>query len=378
MGSNVGKTRSSSSGVERQQTTCSSPRGGQLDVHSQTDARDQFVALATGVIVGRCGAHSALRALTPHQVSQFGRDWVVHPSLHVSLDLGIRLSRGHDSVRVVFAVSPTLGLVNHPVVVQLYGRFHGWVGPVSAGHGFALMTLREEGDCLEDSLCVVERPWRGVNPLRACEGVVQWANSRRWLATVSYVSHVGYQMELWNFDRVEIAVVPKGDEAIPFPREVARMQFARHAADSLLISKGDGKIQVIDMAATWEQKRIVATREFGPFYNLVNPMCWNGMTYMVTDRTEGSIVCLTTGERFEFSGCISLSFIGGPYFVVKRTTDGCDISEVHSVVEQTRVFCSHSAERFGTIQVGQEVVAREPGGFTNPNDIERYYVLLVS
>ncbi|KAH3763905.1 acetyltransferase, GNAT family protein [Pelomyxa schiedti] len=359
MGSNVGTTTRSSSPPSQ---------GGELDVHCGTDARDQFVALATGAVVGRCGARSALRALTPYQVSQLGRDWVVHASLHVVLDLGIRFKP--KCVTVAFSVSPTLGLVDRPAVVArgCYGKFQGWVGPLSAGQQrFALMALRGQGNRAGESLCVVEiaRGWQsGVNALCGC-GARFVANSRRWLAVVSYVRQVGYQMELWNFDQVEAGVVPKVDEAIPFPREVARMKFARNAADSLVVSKRDGIIQVIGMEATWEQKRIVVTREFGPYHNLQNPMCWNGMMYMITDITEGSIVCLTTGETFNFSGCFQLSFIGGPYFLLDKFgfLSGFAMREVRSIVEPTRVCYTHSAKTpkaCGVLEAGQEIVVRAP------------------
>ncbi|KAH3759072.1 hypothetical protein Pelo_9119 [Pelomyxa schiedti] len=80
-------------------------------------ARDQFLAVATGALVGRCGVGSPVTAAwsrgTIASLWEFGRSWVLFPSTPIGMTL---LPNPHypdlfERVHVSMGVSPTLGVV---------------------------------------------------------------------------------------------------------------------------------------------------------------------------------------------------------------------------------------------------------------------------
>ncbi|KAH3755970.1 hypothetical protein Pelo_12223 [Pelomyxa schiedti] len=111
---------------------------GDLTVSVQMEptltSQSQFVALASGCLIPRCGLHSAVRLLSPVLLAEIGRLWVVCGARHV----GFSMSRTMGSVtrsktvqlNVFVAISPTLGVVTHNCVECEDGTtLKGSIGP---------------------------------------------------------------------------------------------------------------------------------------------------------------------------------------------------------------------------------------------------------
>ncbi|KAH3732148.1 hypothetical protein Pelo_17022 [Pelomyxa schiedti] len=129
-----------------------------VEVH--IDARSQFVALGVGVIVGRCGSRSHVRALTPPDLTHIGREWVVVPQSGGGINLTISQQYydwfahydRHLPRNAFFTISPTLGLVSAPDLL-LRGEVLAWVGRDGSetnrrrgeGPRFAVVAERNDG-----------------------------------------------------------------------------------------------------------------------------------------------------------------------------------------------------------------------------------------
>ncbi|KAH3765375.1 hypothetical protein Pelo_2757 [Pelomyxa schiedti] len=93
-------------------------RGGVPRIEAVIRARDQFVAVATGALVGRCGVGSPVTAAwsrgTIASLWEFGRSWVLCPSTPIGMTLLSRDTQtvwGPAKVHVSMGLSPTLGVV---------------------------------------------------------------------------------------------------------------------------------------------------------------------------------------------------------------------------------------------------------------------------
>ncbi|KAH3731973.1 hypothetical protein Pelo_17193 [Pelomyxa schiedti] len=273
------------------------------------DARSQFIALGVAGIVGRCGAHSAVSSLSQPLLSLIGRDWIVFPARRSVVQLVD--SGWKTTLFVEFSVSPTMGLVDHPTAGDFGGKtmkkFHGWVGPKSAGTRFPLIGS-------VDSLQVTDRNWK---PGSSWELVL---NNTRSVMSTNVVACVMWGGTVFGsaWAEIEKAVVTYSE--VPVPWQVVKMVFVGDDALAVLHESPTGRaVDVIDLAGTMQHKELRVTRKFTLATDecqFGNPVwCWHGRLYTTTNRDQ-HIVCVTTGERIRLPGVNRrpLCPVGGPYF----------------------------------------------------------------
>ncbi|KAH3731697.1 hypothetical protein Pelo_17472 [Pelomyxa schiedti] len=306
-------------------------------IEDETDARDQFIALGVGVIVGRCGRDncSPVWVLTPSSLSWIGREWVVYPARLLVLE-----SMCWEFVR--FSVSPTLGLVHRPTMIN-FGRnpvsyVYGWVGPQSTGDRFAL-TQAEVHDA--QKLVVIDTAGRSKD-LRLADWLGlngPWCHSRRWVAAIKR-GPPQESLTLWNLDQVERGRVTKV-EGVALPWRVGRASFG--CDGSLVVSHSGGGVAAIDLAASfarskavWNQVPVVPA--VGGTCDMEYVACWDGRTYALIYGRDGSpwLQCLTTGQR-SLLRHTKTQPLGGPYISVCIFNKGERRLEVYSVLEPTKV-----------------------------------------
>ncbi|KAH3731532.1 hypothetical protein Pelo_17637 [Pelomyxa schiedti] len=340
-----------------------------FETKDNTDARDQFIALGVGVIVGRCGRDTAspVSALTPPLLSWIGREWIVFPARLVMVELAYRsVENAKEFVR--FSVSPTLGLVRRPTMIDFRGNnnstyFYGWVGPQSSGDRFALTASQAAADTGAQTqvLAVIDTSGHSED-LRLCNWLSltgPWCNNRRWVAATKRTTGTPLtsSLTLWNLDGVERGSITKV-EGVSMPWNV---DWAAFGDDSSLVVSQSGGIMVIGLEATFSESRLVWTpvqiADFDRTY-LDHIICWNGRLYALlygTDRITW-VQCLTTGGRTKLSGDYTVP-LGGPYVAVcTSSAEECGV-DVCSIVEPTKVCVQHRAqngiERF---VLGREMV----------------------
>ncbi|KAH3766720.1 hypothetical protein Pelo_1385 [Pelomyxa schiedti] len=331
-----------------------------LAIEEATYARDQFISLGVGVIVGRCGRSSPASALTPPSLSLLGQNWVVLPCRRAYISAAASAApNGGQMYEVLFSLSPTLGLVGHPTIVEVVfagggtPRKVGFVGPESLGDRFALV-IKNAGSVTWWS--VMDTHNKGVRPLVYTTTLGVLCNNRRW-ATACEEGEGRGTMSLWNFDEVESGKVGE----IKLPGEVHSVAF--QSDDSLVATQSGGGVITIDLGATFAQKRLVLEcpprghlASLGPEESGNTLMCWKGMTYALTGGRNPAVVCLDNGQRTPLPQGRGWP-IGGPYFKVtnRNTLD----RDVFSVVEPTKLCCRHKCGRLTTLHFGHEMVVRE-------------------
>ncbi|KAH3742574.1 hypothetical protein Pelo_16024 [Pelomyxa schiedti] len=309
-----------------------------------------FIALGVGVIVGRCGCSSPASALTPSSLSTLGREWIVFPSKHVVIGLST-----HKYVK--FSVSPTLGLVDLPTVLDLGSpnkELRGWVGPNRTGSRFALVL----SSALHIRLCVVDTSGSGAEiaatALVDCDSVI---STRMWAVVVPWREPV---MTLWNFDRVEVGRVEEAS-GIALPWAAERMVIdGDHLVVAPKVTEQPLGVVVVDLPATMESKRLaisqhIATSTHGSFWRLWS---WNQRVYATL--VDDSLMCVSSGERTIYPQSSRLAPIGGPYFsVFDPYSDSCYI---YSAAEPEKLCCRHTTEGLHKYAVifGQEVAVKGP------------------
>ncbi|KAH3766755.1 hypothetical protein Pelo_1377 [Pelomyxa schiedti] len=365
-----------------------------IPIKDHIDAQHQFVALAAGVIVGRCGRDigSPVSVLTPASLSIIGRDWIVFPSRHVVV--GLRCcGPGDDSSShkyVKFSMSPTLGLVTHPSVIDRCGVgganfFWGWIGPVSSPRDrFALVVAFKDTMLGTVALTVFDTHGKTADLELTRSFTTLTGMNRRWLVGDMYCEETDSStMSLWNFDSIEnggVAAV----ENLALPWEVRRA--AIDGDHSLVVLSSGGRAMVIDLEATLAQRTLVGSV---PSYNLsrgiecINELFWwKGMTWaFVQGSTSGlldstcALLCLTTGEWFslppapvsqkEMLYChYWFHHFGGPYFVLSNSIGFYSVEgviRVCSMIEPSRVLCSFEMHRPPEMVVhDNELIVRDP------------------
>ncbi|KAH3767430.1 hypothetical protein Pelo_694 [Pelomyxa schiedti] len=334
-------------------------------IHHHISARSQFITLGAGVIVGRCGGSSPVSTLTPPLLSQLGREWVAAPSrsadgaVQVVIDL-VRTTGAFVPPHSYFsfAVSPTLGIVGTPFSVETLcdGRreFHGWVGPESTGTRFAAMSV--SSDC---RMVVLDTERSDACVARLSDPhTYKFCICRRW--AVAFPVRLELAMTLWNFDSIERGEVTY----ISLPWRVENMAFDGDC--SLVIAQGtaQGDVMVVDLEATVSQRRLIGsatyTSRFKRGRSIVDMWCWRGMTYGTVKR-EGSLFCLTTGQRIASTvkGRMAQP-VGGEYFATRgqSVSDG-NVMQVFSVRDPTRLCCTHMVGHFDTVHFGHGMVVRQ-------------------
>ncbi|KAH3731972.1 hypothetical protein Pelo_17192 [Pelomyxa schiedti] len=351
------------------------------------DARSQFIALCVGGIVGRCGAHSAVSSLSQPLLSLIGRDWIVFParrSAIMLIDFGWTIS-----LFVEFSVSPTMGLVDRPAVVD-YGeritQFRGWVGPKSAGTRFPLMTSA-------DNLQVIDRNWkpgsslelvlnntRSMRSTNVVVSVLSYGNlvaaKWRWVLNVKECRGGEHALELWDFGQIERGVVSNAE--VSWQLKVMKMVFLGDDSLAVLHKGPTGRaVDVIDLAGTMQHKELrVVSRftlatdegfsEYCPAF-CGNPMwCWRGKVYTTTDRDE-HLVCVTTGERILLPLPPGIKWrtllpVGGPYFALHEECTSNTV-EVFSVMDPTKVCFTHIQSTLYTMFWNEIAVTEEGTAF---------------
>ncbi|KAH3767075.1 hypothetical protein Pelo_1055 [Pelomyxa schiedti] len=347
-----------------------------------TDARDQFIALGVGVIVGRCGRDitSAVSALTPPLLSWIGREWIVFPARLVVVQFASH-SFGKAKEFVRFSVSPTLGLVGHPTMINFrinnkVTNFYGWVGPQSSGDRFAL-TMSQVA--YHTMMVVIDTSGRSED-LRLCNWLslsVPWCHNRRWLVSAKIARcSLTSSLTLWNLDGVESGSVAKV-EGIATPWLVFWAGFG--GDDSSLVVPQLQGVMVIDLEATFSQSRLVWSTvpiaAVDGMRILQRIILWNEVLYALLSGGDGStwVQCLTTGVSTKLSQG-KTKRLGGPYVAVCTSSkEECGV-DVYSVLEPTKVRSRHRAHSgIERLVTGREMVFRDHGFCEpppGPNTIE--------
>ncbi|KAH3743311.1 hypothetical protein Pelo_15304 [Pelomyxa schiedti] len=325
-----------------------------VETKDNTDARDQFIALGVGVIVGRCGRDiaSPVSALTPPLLSCIGREWIVFPARLVVVELACHsVVIAKNFVR--FSVSPTLGLVRHPTMIN-FGSinrvtyFYGWVGPQSSGDRFAL-TMAQAADETSGAQRLVLIDTSGHSEdLRLCNRLSlsgPWCSNRRWIAATKITKRnpLRSSLALWNLDGVESGSVSKV-EGIATPWSVFWAAFGDDS--SLVVSQLEGTV-IIDLEATFSQSTLVwRTARIAAVDGMrliEHTICGNGVVYALLSGRDGStwVQCLTTGVSTKLSRG-NTKPLGGPYVAVSTSSKGDGI-DVYSVLEPTKLCLQHRA-----------------------------------
>ncbi|KAH3731372.1 hypothetical protein Pelo_17796 [Pelomyxa schiedti] len=361
-------------------------RGGDVRVYDQTDARAQFVSLAAGAIVGRCGGNwSALSILTPPMLTLLGREWVVFPRLRPVVLLTTR-NNGRkvppQTQYVMFSVSPTLGLVDYPCVLDLglQSEFRGWVGPTSSLvhrphdhygwlHGrFAFVNSSYNLNGLSFSLKVIYMDVSGNEDVATIMIMKNrktwpeiWKHNWKWGVLVEKM-----EMSLWNF---EVPVEEPGGDVkkvqempLPWTHRVTSLVF--DGTDLLVVMLAAQPTQqmviTVDLTATWEQQRVVISHTQTAFNgkSIEATWCWRGNVYTTT--CDCALCCITTGQvTTSHKGNEVMKPIGGPYFTTRLYPRGSP-TMVYSVEEPTKLCHRHAVERHGSIHFAHELGVREP------------------
>ncbi|KAH3731531.1 hypothetical protein Pelo_17636 [Pelomyxa schiedti] len=337
-----------------------------VSIQDATFARSQFIALGVGAIVGRCGCSSPASALSPASLSTIGREWIVVPGRHVV----IAADRNHQRKFITFSVSPTLGLVDQPATLgNRFIDFRGWLGPQSH-NGLPMFALvLEEGR----KLCVVDAKGHSdvEIPVALHSFGCRVCTSRRWFCVHNWWANA---FSVWNCDDIGSGSVPPHvNLAAPWAMRSATFDGERY----LVVSLKDGGAMAVDLEATLEQKRLVSsTLLTGGDLQIESLICWKGVTYAFPSGKGCFMVCLNTGQRVPLPEGKAQP-IGGPYFVVTHS-DGEELSscsEVHSVVEPTKVFFTHRNLQPAGLHFGNEMVVRNARNCTDVIDAVTGFVV---
>ncbi|KAH3743308.1 hypothetical protein Pelo_15301 [Pelomyxa schiedti] len=333
-----------------------------LTIRDATYARDQFIALGVGVIVGRCGRDvgSPVSALSSSTLALIGQNWVVVRSRLVVLAL--KRVRCHECHEV--SVSPTLGLLTHPVFdekISQAAEFHGWVGDHDFGERFALVNLR--GPFGPYQACVIDT--RGdigdviiSEPPRYPE--YRLYASRRWAVGIRKLLSSLSTMTLWSFADIESGSMPQGETI--FVSYVINCA-AFDGEGSLVVSLEGGGAMAIDLEATLAQRMLVSTQlptteALQSQMRIDSIICWKGMIYALLFAEEAGLQCLNTGQRITLCEGRAQP-IGGPYFIIKKSTMDGDLADVRSVEEPTKVLCTHKKGTATTWCFGNGMVVKD-------------------
>ncbi|KAH3762136.1 hypothetical protein Pelo_6025 [Pelomyxa schiedti] len=330
-------------------------------IEDATCACDQFISLAAGVIVGRCGRDNAspASALTPSSLSHIGREWVVFPARHVVIS-GLT-SQQYEFIR--FSVSPTLGLVDQPATFYTSALhrgpvvFCGWVGPLPRSHNgaprFALMLEGDRNLRVLDSKGQVDAQ---IPPVTLNSYAHEHYTSRRWFCIHNRWTNT---LSGWNFDDLPL---PRPPARVSLPLDVKSAAFGD---GSLVVSLQDGDAVAIEFEGTLAQRRLVSSPlgHVGDV-QIRSAICWRGLTYALP-YGDACIMCLNTGQRTPLHKG-EVQPIGGPYFVVTTQYEGGNrpsyCTKVYSVVEPTKVLCTHQNLQPARLHFGNEMVVRNTDG----------------
>ncbi|KAH3743310.1 hypothetical protein Pelo_15303 [Pelomyxa schiedti] len=341
-----------------------------LAIRDATYARDQFIALGVGAIVGRCGGSSPASALAPCSLSLLGREWVVFPARVVVVELKRAALRSRPEY-VAISASPTLGLVCDPTIVsfgQAHGRvrcFYHWAGPLSCGRRFALVMAEEPpgsgrlGLCVIDTLC---GPGDGEAEVKSIGRLSRpWCSNRQWVAAARNALPTS-TLSLWSLGdvvggREGMLVANSSVEGVVLPWAVDWISFCGDS--SLVVAQEDSGPLVVDLEATLAQGRLVSSPLSLPAFDgsmfLHDFVCWEGMAHAVLYQNEG-LLCLSTGQRTPLRPGVAHP-IGGKYAAKCTYSDDECITEVYSVFEPERVCFTHRALRQSErLRFGHETV----------------------
>ncbi|KAH3758887.1 hypothetical protein Pelo_9326 [Pelomyxa schiedti] len=338
-----------------------------------TYASSQFIALAAGIIVGRCGCSSPASSLAPSSLSTIGREWVVFPARVVVVGLLCPENNQRKYVKIV--VSPTLGLVGDPTILSFggtkVGRFCGWLGPRSLTGERLVLTIDSEFKDLAVIDTSRSTVWDYVKHILILpiSMLGTWNSNRRWLAVTENGSQT--TLSLWNFERG----IATGIEGVVLPRRVART--ALWGDSSLVVSQQEGGVLVIDLEATLAHKRLVGTPlTFSVLSGntlIDHIVSWQGVDYALL--SVNAVLCLGNGQVMPWRWCGEnggiAHTIGGPY-AAKWISSGEGLTlVVYSVLEPTTMCCVHRAQ-MGRERVycGHEMVLLEEVVDQGPSTIK--------
>ncbi|KAH3732642.1 hypothetical protein Pelo_16533 [Pelomyxa schiedti] len=347
-----------------------------VEFECQLDARDQFVALGVGVIVGRCGGRggAAASALTPSSLAILGRDWIVFPARVVVVAL-LPTSGGDCAARhVKISTSPTLGLVCHPTILSFGPNisvriFYHWVGPRSCcGDRFALVYAHATTPLWDNvpvsDLCVIDH-FGNVKLILRANLSGTWCSNRHWVASLGTPrGDVLSTVSLWNLDGVEQGTA-RSMEGVSVPGGVKRLAFG--GSDGSLVVQLESGVLVVDLEATFAENRLVyaplpLADLDGEDTFIDNIVCWEGMDHALLYQNEG-LICLSTGQRREVHHTGTTCLIGGPYAAtcIHEERD-CGEIEVYCVFDPTKVFYTHRTQSGREIlRFGNETVLLDDG-----------------
>ncbi|KAH3732714.1 ethanolamine ammonia-lyase [Pelomyxa schiedti] len=288
------------------------------------------------------------------------------------LELKDRKYRWNNDHWVKFRVSPTLGLVGHPTIVNLGCNialaFQGWVGPAAAADTRYALVLRVTVMKRPPRLCVID-----TNTGREATDRDNWEipnadarcySDRRWAAVIQ-----GTTMALWNFDGIESGKV-RTAQGIALPWKVHTAALGRESG-SLVVAQEEGVgVMVIDLESSLAHQRLIGSP--WPITDVLHGdehvdglVCWKGMAYALLSE-NGGLLCLTTGQRTPLPrgtarpGVVpnQTRLVGGPYYVCTWFSD--HRVEVHGVHARDHVFCIRREEQGTNMFFAEDLVILEP------------------
>ncbi|KAH3761026.1 TNF receptor-associated factor 5 [Pelomyxa schiedti] len=325
-------------------------------------ARNQFVALGVGVIVGRCGNNSHVRSLTAPLLSELGHRWVVTSERDVVVKVtrtGVGSDNRGPDILVNFTVSPTLGLVRAPVVLDFRGDVVGSVSDVCSSDGDCGRGTK--GNCGR-RLVVVKKVFpvlgTGIVMVRDLDvaGIVSFVGSDiqqfdRVECNRDWVAISGRSLRIWKVEDV-LTVGPSTEADVSVgEKKIINMKFVE--GDSLFIFFMGGGSFCVDLPSTHSTKTLCGkkTMRIGlqqqctlwshgdHIYSAVLCVgCCGGTSRRITKR----VLCVTNGETITGNHG-NIVHVGGPYYAkyVSTGDEGASQWEVFSVCNPNLCLCVH-------------------------------------
>ncbi|KAH3761138.1 hypothetical protein Pelo_7061 [Pelomyxa schiedti] len=314
-------------------------------VDGAIDARAQFVAVGAGVIVGRCGAHSAARMLSPQLASDLGRQWIVCRARSGLFKLIQSTSVATSEFVAGFSVSHTLGLVD-PVAEVCRGDVVAWVqGSGGCCGGGGARAARADADCGRRSpfkLAVV-RKWVNGSQARLALWDVE-RNSEVRLGAPDQIVDVNdvvlcnrKWMVVFTFGHIVIRkMMPIGlpsssSKPTAKPPHIAMIDKPNWLS-GMILSDEDSVAVIQKNTWQWDDFSLLIidlpkSHATGTLSCATRPVkgqqqrlwCYDGKLYVsyFPDSTCQCIECVTTGQRISVIEPIgTLTHIGGPFYTL--------------------------------------------------------------
>ncbi|KAH3759819.1 hypothetical protein Pelo_8381 [Pelomyxa schiedti] len=275
-------------------------------------ARDQFVALAAGALVERCGRNSPVRGALPQSFwCEFGRSWVLSVARQFGTILELELpgDRGATHrVNVWVDVSPTGGTLACGCCDyrrESYSSYGAIVGCIGGGMHVTKWDWRTIRVVDGEMRTVMSHSWpeKSVSSIIAC--------SNRWIVVV--VTDCGDENQIMEVWRVGMNGKPVGDSdsVRVIPRLARSFLWGRHCClqGDTLVVVGSREVWFIDLVRSTHENALAISRkqQFPPSVEIILS---NPITTTQPEKDDDDYVRLTSGGvSAVFNRCWEISYI---------------------------------------------------------------------